>query len=73
MKKKLSLMIAVIMLLQIILPIISVVWESEITNISKAITSGDWEYSINSDRTTIEIIDYRGSAVEVTQQLMNML
>ena len=36
MKKKVSLMIVVIMLLQIILPIATVIWESEITLVSRA-------------------------------------
>lgn len=48
MKKKISLMIAVILLMQIILPMLTVIWESSITLISNAEDST--EYYINSEQ-----------------------
>ena len=65
MKRKISLMIILIVLLQIILPIVSVIWESEITLISRAETSGDWQYEVNEDGTTIAITSYIGNDTEV--------
>lgn len=49
-KKKISLMIAVIMLLQIILPMVSIIWESDFTIKSIAAdTVNSWDVSENQD------------------------
>lgn len=64
MKKKLSLMLAVIMLLQIVLPLLTVIGESGFTIKSIAaseIKLGDWSYIINEDGSTITITEYRGT------------
>ena len=42
MKKKISLMIAVILILQVLLPMLTVIWESGFTIKSVAVTSGEW-------------------------------
>ena len=50
MKRKLSLMLAVIMLLQIILPMVSVIWKSGFTIKSIAAdTENRWDVSENQD------------------------
>lgn len=64
MKRKIPLMILTILMLQVVLPVLTIIFESGFTIESIAaseITSGDWSYTINEDETTITITEYRGT------------
>lgn len=68
-KNKISIMLIVILLLQILLPTISVIFENGITLESIAaeeISSGDWTYVVNDDETTITITEYKGTDAYLT-------
>ena len=64
MKKRISIMLITILLLQVVLSILNVTLESGITSKSIAttneISSGKWKYTINDDNTTITVIEYGG-------------
>lgn len=64
-KNKISTMLIVIAILQILLPVLSVVFESGITSMSEAVESGNWEYTINEDGNTITITEYNGTDADV--------
>ena len=65
MKKRISIMLIFILLLQLILPMLSVILENIITSKSIAatneISSKNWKYIINDDNTTITITEYSGT------------
>ena len=62
-KKKISIMLIVIIIMQVILPMLTVIWENKLTikSIAAEKKSGDWEYEINEDGETITIIEYNGT------------
>ena len=65
MKKRISIMLITILLLQVVLSILNVTLESGITSKSIAatneISSKNWKYIINDDNTTITITEYSGT------------
>lgn len=64
MKKKISLMLVTILIMQILLPLASVVWESRFTIISKATgISKEWDVSQNEDGTIIAKLYEDGTLV----------
>ena len=67
-KRKLSGMLIVILVLQIMLPMLTVIIENGFTITSKAneeIKSGEWTYTVNDDGSTITIIEYRGKESKI--------
>lgn len=65
MKKRISIMLILIMLMQVLLPMLNVILENKTTSKSVAATdeilSENWEYVVNDDNTTITIIKYKGT------------
>ena len=64
MKKKVSLMIAVILIVQILLPMLTIIWESDFTLISKAADTHEheatvdgitWVYELDSNNNAIKV------------------
>ncbi len=58
MKKKMSLMLAVILILQIMLPLLTVIWENRLTLKSIAVnTENSWDVSENQNKSIIATFD----------------
>ena len=61
-RKRISIMLSVILVLQIILPVLTVVMESDITLFSIAVTTvKKWDISKNGDGTVSAVLDNLGT------------